>query len=235
MPRWAVSYHRRGTTGSYDRRVPTSPSTSRRRVHGLWLVPLVVGLSAVTSCGDEAHTSAPHQAIGSGVQPRRTGPAAHLLAAGKMPTVGADWAGVDTTSNDLQVLGPCHPVSLVDIGATSAVRRTWNADGSLPRAVQVVARFADNKSAWRAHEVLDSWHADCAGQVDGKVGDRRDVTVSTGVAETYRVAQGDRATDLGILRKGEYLSVVALVGSEARLPDDSSVARAAVKRIAATF
>ena len=105
----------------------------------------------------------------------------------------------------------------------------------MPRAVQVVARFADNKSAWRAHEVLDSWRTDCAGRVDGKVGPLREVAVATGVGQAYRVAQGDRATDLGIVRKGAYLSVVALVASPAKLPEDSALAKAAVKRIAATF
>ncbi len=198
-------------------------------------MPLVIGLSALTSCGDEAHPSAPAQAIGSGVQARKSGPTAHLLAADKMPTAGAEWADVATSGNDAEVLGPCHLASLVDIGALSAVRRTWSADAPVPRAVQVVARFADNKSAWRAHQVLDAWQADCAERVPGSVGSRRDVAVSTGVGEAYRVADNDRATDLGIVRKGEYLSVVALVGAPADLPDDSTVARAAVKRIAATF
>jgi hypothetical protein len=204
---------------------------------------LVVAVTALTSCGDAAHPSAPQgdvqnnapQAIGSGVHARKSGPSAHLLAADKMPTAGTDWVDVATTDNDLQVLGPCHLASLVDIGAMSAVRRTWTTASASPKAIQVVARFADNKSAWRAHQVLDSWQADCAAKVDGTVGDRRTVAVSTGVAEAYQVAQGGTATDIGIVRKGEYLSVVALVGSADALPADSRVARAALKRIAATF
>jgi hypothetical protein len=201
-------------------------------------VPLVIGLTALTSCGDEAHTSVPAEAAGGaigGVPARRSGPAAHLLAADMMPTAGASWAGTDTAADDFEVLGPCHLASLTDIGALAAVRRTWTADASMPRAVQVVARFADNKSAWRAHEVLDSWRADCAGRVDGTVGPLRDVAVATGVGQAYRVAQGDRATDLGIVRKGAFLSIVALVGSPAKLPEDSAAAKAAVKRIAETF
>ena len=146
-----------------------------RRRHAWWLVPLVIGLSALTSCGDEAHPSAPAQAIGSGVQAGKSGPTAQLLAADKMPTAGAEWADVATSGNDAEVLGPCHLASLVDIGALSAVRRTWSADAPVPRAVQVVARFADNKSAWRAHQVLDAWQADCAERVPGSVGSRRDV------------------------------------------------------------
>jgi hypothetical protein len=196
---------------------------------------MVAAVTALTSCGDEAHPSAPTQAIASGVHARKSGPTAHLLGADKMPTAGADWADVATSTDDVEVLGPCHLTSLVDIGALSAVRRTWSAGDAMPRAVQVVARFADNKSAWRAHQVLDSWQGDCADRVDGKVGSRRDVDVSRGVAEAYRVAEGDQASDLGILRKGEYVSVVLLIAAPDQLPADSSAARAAVKRIAATF
>jgi len=230
---------------SYDQRVPTSPRSSRLRLpglHWLWLLPLVVGLSGLTSCGDQAHTSSPRQAVEAdinqavgGVPARRAGPATHLLAADKMPTAGASWAGIDTADNDLEVLGPCHLTSLVDIGALAAVRRTWSADGSVPRAVQVVARFADNKSAWRAHEVLTSWQAECGGRVDGTVGPLHDVAVPTGVGQAYRVSQNNHATDIGIVRKGEFVSVVALVGSLTKLPEDSAVAKAAVRRIAATF
>jgi hypothetical protein len=233
-----VSQHATGAGDSYDRRVPTSPSTTPyapvRRLHGLWLVPLVVGLTALTSCGDEAHPTAPAQAIG-GVTARKTGPPAHLLAADKMPTAGAAWSATETAAGDVEVLGPCHVTSLVDIGALDAVRRTWSADASSPRAVQVVARFADNKSAWRAGQVLEAWRSDCADRVAGTVGPLREVAVSTGAGQAYRVAEGDRATDVGIVRKGEYLSVVTLVSSPAKLPEDSAVAKAAVKRIAATF
>ena len=241
-----MSQHVAGAGDSYDRRVPTSPSTTPsppvsspgsarvRPLHGLWLVPLVVGLTALTSCGDEAHPSAPAQAIG-GVAPRKTGPATHLLAADKMPTAGAAWSGTETAAADVEVLGPCHVTSLVDIGALDAVRRTWSADASSPRAVQVVARFADNKSAWRAGQVLEAWQSDCADRVAGTVGPLRAVVVSTGAGRAYRVAEGERATDVGIVRKGEYLSVVSLTGPASRLPADSAATRAALKRIAATF
>jgi hypothetical protein len=212
-------------------------STPLSTVRLALLTTLVVAVSGLSSCGDEAHPSGAGadagQAIGRQL-PRKSGPAAHLLGADKMPTAGSDWQGVDTSDGD-EVLGPCHLTSLVDIGALSTARRTWSSAGSSPRAVQVVARFADKKSAWRAHEVLDSWQADCAGRVSGSVGSRRAVAVTTGTAEAYRVDQGDRATDLGVVRKGEYLSVVSLVARASDLPADSAATRAALKRIAATF
>ena len=67
------------------------------------------------------------------------------------------------------------------------------------------------------------------------MGSRRAVAVTTGAAEAYRVDQGDRATDLGIVRKGEYLCVVSLVAPADQLPADSAATKAALKRIAATF
>ena len=222
--------------------MPTSPSTSGntrpRRAHGLWLVPLVIVLTALTSCGDAAHTSVPTERAGAAIgqtHARKDGPSAHLLADDQMPTAGASWVSTETAREDFEALGPCHLTPLVDIGALTVARRTWTTGASMPRAVQVVARFADNKSAWRAHEVLDSWRTDCSGRVEGDVGPLREVAVTTGVGQAYRVAQGDRATDLGIVRKGAYLSVVVLVGSPATLPEDSALAKAAVKRIAATY
>jgi hypothetical protein len=207
-------------------------------VHSLWLVPLVIGLTALTSCGDEAHTRVPTERAGAAIgaaQARKDSPSAHLLAADQLPTAGASWSSTETARDDLEALGPCHVAALFDIGALTVARRTWTTDASMPHAVQVVAKFADNKSAWRAHEVLDSWRTDCPGRVDGKVGPLREVAVATGVGQAYRVAQDERATDLGIVRKGAYLSVVVIVASPANLPEDSALAKAAVKKIAATF
>jgi hypothetical protein len=205
--------------------VPTSPRTSRR-LRALLLVPLVLVLSAPAG-----------GASGEALE-RRTRPASHLLATDAMPTAGAAWSNTATVTDDLSILGPCHVTSLVDIGALTAVRRTWastaGSSGS-PRAVQVVARFADGQSAWRAHQVLRSWHQDCTADDDLDVTAMRTVSVSAGVGTAYRVGQGARATDLGILRKGSWLSVVVLVAPSAHIPQHSSLARTAVKRIASTY
>ena len=100
-------------------------------------------------------------------QARKTGPAAHLLAADKMPTAGAAWSGTETAADDVEVLGslPRH--------LAGRHRRPGRRPPHLerrrlaPRAVQVVAKFADNKSAWRAGQVLEAWRSDCADRVAG--------------------------------------------------------------------
>jgi len=186
----------------------------------------------VTACG-AAHstaTSAP-QAISSA----RKGPAAHLLAAGNLPVVAGDWASVDTDNRDLAAVGPCYLTSLTDIGATAAARRTWSAEDATVTGVQVVARFADNKSAWRAHEVLSAWHDKCAARVSGDLGPLRKVAVPRGVGQGFRVTDDEVAVDIGILRRGAYVSVVAISAPAAHFPADARPARTAVKRVAATF
>ncbi|MEO6511231.1 MAG: hypothetical protein ABIO16_09585 [Nocardioides sp.] len=181
----------------------TSPSTVRLAL----LACLVVAVTGLTACGDRAG-----QAIGAAVPRKATGPAAHLMAENDAPSGGSAWRKIRTTDSD-DVVAPCHLTSLVDIGALEVSQRTWSVrKGSTPISRQVVARFADNKSAWRAHQVLDSWHGDCGDRRAGTVEARVPVDVPTGNAEEYRVVTGNVATAIGILRKGEYLSVFSLTG-----------------------
>jgi hypothetical protein len=83
--------------------------------------------------------------------------------------------------------------------------------------------------------VLASWQEGCAAREHVDVGPMRTVSVATGAGQAYRVGRGTRATDLGILRKGAFLSVVVLIAPSADLPAHSAAARAAVRRIAATY
>jgi hypothetical protein len=192
------------------------------------LACLVVAVTALTSCGDHAG-----QAIGAAVPKKATGPAAHLIAENDGPSAGTAWRRIRTTQSD-DVVAPCHLTSLVDIGALEVAQRTWSVrKGSTPIGRQVVARFADNKSAWRAHQVLDSWHGDCGDRGAGTVEARVPVDVPTGKAEQYRVVSGGVATVIGIIRKGEYLSVFALTGPA--LVTTSRQSSEAVGLIAATF
>jgi hypothetical protein len=213
--------------------VPTSPRTSRC-LRVLALAPLVLALTAIGFSAPATSGGVTEGATDRTTE-RRPSPASHLLAPDRMPTPDAAWSETATATDDLSVLGPCHVASLVDIGALTSVRRTWSSPGSTHRATQWVARFADSRSAWRAHQVLVAWRDDCAAEDDRDVTAMRSVSVATGVGNAYRVRQGSRATDVGVLRKGSWISVVAVVGPSSRIPIDSTLARTAVKRIAATF
>lgn len=174
----------------------------------------------------------------------RTSPLeAHLLTAAQVPalTRGTDrsgWTVGETGPEDSVSVGACQKTSLETIGAVTAVRRTFAPAGDARgRATQVVARFADPKSAWRAHEVLRSWHEDC----EAEVGPLRTVEVEAGTGENYRVryaATGLRRARLaafGIVARGEYLSVVEIKAVRRDFPADRAPARVAVRRISRSF
>jgi hypothetical protein len=175
----------------------------------------------------------------------RTTPASHLLTADRMPSPDGEtpWRIADRGREDA-VVGACQKTDLQTIGAISAVRRSFASGPDGPWATQVVAEFADAKSAWRAHEVLRAWQADCEGRLDfdrTEVGPLRTVDVRAGTGEGYRTAYGPRsaargwATGLGIVRRGSHLSVVEYRTAASDYPTDRDPARMAVRRIARTF
>lgn len=174
------------------------------------------------------------------LQPRmRLETAAHLLDAEGLPTVGAGgWVVADTGPEDPErdrAVGACQKTLLASIGAVETVRRTFTAPGRL-EATQVVARFADSRSAWRAHEVLASWRDDCADRIDGgDVGPLEPLDVHAGTGESYRMAARERAAGLGILRAGSYLTLVEVTAGADRYPTGWDPARVAVRRVARTF
>ena len=142
-------------------------------------------------------------------------------------------------------MGACQKTDLETIGAVSAVRRSFASgpDGAAgpPRWSR---EFADAKSAWRAHEVLRAWQADCEERLDfarTEVGPLRTVDVRAGTGEGYRTAYGPRsaergwATGLGIVRRGSHLSVVEYRTAATDYPTERDPARMAVRRIARTF
>jgi hypothetical protein len=150
----------------------------------------------------------------------------------------------DITDPDPVAVGVCHKTDLTTIGALSTVRRTFTSGPGGAVGTQVVAEFADPKSAWRAHEVLRAWQADCAERLDfahTEVGPLRSVRVSAGTGESYRATYGPvaaargRATGLGILRQGSHLSVVEISTARTAYPSERDPSRMAVRRIARTF
>lgn len=171
---------------------------------------------------------------------------AHLLSAAHLPGLGSDltWTVSEDGPEGSEAVGACQKTALTSIGAVSAVRRDFAAADGGARATQVVARFADEKSAWRAHEVLRSWRADCAERLDyprAEIGDLETVTVTAGHADTYRASYGPqapthgRAAGLGIVRHGAWLSIVEVATAPADYPEVRDPAQVAVRRIARSF
>ncbi|MCW2795537.1 MAG: hypothetical protein JWM79_1034 [Nocardioides sp.] len=176
----------------------------------------------------------------------RSATLAHLLAVDVMPTPTRDgsWVVEDQGPEGDRAVGACQKTPLVSIGALTATRRVYAADAGGARATQVVARFADAKSAWRAHEVLAAWREDCETRLDfprKDVGPMQDVPVAAGVGASYAAAYGPRpeaqgvSAGFGIVRKGSYLSIVDISSPPAEWPQRRDPARAAVRRIARTF
>ncbi len=197
--------------------------------------PPAPGPSATTR---PAHGPRGHK-VGA-LQPRmRATTADHLLDADRLPTLGERTWAVDTTGPEDPdrdpAVGACQKTLLGTIGAVETVRRTYTAADRVS-ATQVVARFADSRSAWRAHQVLIAWRDDCADRVDrADVGPMEPVTVRTGTAESYRTAERRHAAGLGILRTGSYLTLVEVTARSERYPDSWDPARVALRRVARTF
>lgn len=165
-------------------------------------------------------------------------PAEHLLGADDLPTLGdRAWSVAATGPDDGTAVGGCQKTALAAIGAVDAVRRSFTADDAVS-ATEVVGRFADPKSAWRAHQVLVAWRDDCEARVrHASVGPLEPVEVEAGAADSYRASFGRRghAAGLGILRTGSYLTLVEVDAGAARYPERWEPARVAVRRIARTF
>ena len=173
---------------------------------------------------------------------RPDGSRTHLLTAETLPPVGkAAWTVAATGPESSRRVGACQQASLVDIGALHAVIRVFTGpDDDGPRSRQLVARFADGKSAWRAHEVLRAWRAECEDHLDRPrtdVGPMERVDLDSARAGHYRATFGPKkdtdAAGLGIVRAGRWLSVVEVTSAADDFPEDWT--RRAVRRIAATF
>lgn len=160
--------------------------------------------------------------------------AEHLLSADELPPLAGDWTARNAA--DEPTVGACQKTGLSTIGALESAQRVFVADGAT--AVQVVARFGDAKSAWRAHEVLAAWRADCAerlGNPASSVGPLEDVSVPTGTGSSYRSAYRKSTAGLGILRTGEYLTLVEITAGPSSYPAGWEPVRVAVRRVARTF
>jgi len=177
----------------------------------------------VAACGTEKAAEDAHDDTSAVDAPTSVAPATledRLIPAAELPGVNDQtvWEAGETAPEGGVPHGSCQRTSLVDIGAQDSVVRTY-AGGDGVTGLQVVAEFADPKSAWRAHQVLKTWTTECAEQLEAgfeKVGPLAPVTVAGGGAQSALVQHGDAGADehafagIAIVRVGEYLSVVEI-------------------------
>lgn len=163
------------------------------------------------------------------------GLAARLLPAADLPGFNDEftWKAVGTRrSEGDEPFGTCHLVDLLSIGATKVAVRDYaptQPDGS-STAGNLVASFADAKTAKRAFEVLRAWHGRCADQLgdyaQSDVGKLQDVpgtgpgAVGHWYLLTYGPAEGEQEAGYfdaqGMVRAGRTVSVLEmrLVGQD---------------------
>lgn len=171
-----------------------------------------------TAMPPEPTEPAPTNTPGPGAAPAAM--VGHLLTAEQLPGLNdrTVWKENATGPSANQPFGDCQKASLTDIGAQQVAVRTFHAHGSQAGA-QMVAQFADAKSAWRAHQVLKSWRKECKQELQGdvrKVGPLSDVPTSRGVAQSYLLQFGNDGEQehnfhgVGITRVAETLSIVTI-------------------------
>ena len=174
--------------------------------------------------------------------PAPAGIEGRLLTAAELPGVNeqTEWTVEATGPQGDTPYGECQRFDFVSLGATEAVLRTFTSNQDTVTAGQVVAEFADAKSAWRAHQVLKSWRSQCADRLKGKqrtVGELTDVDVPAGVGQEYLLQYGDQGADVqhfdgvGIARRGAFLSLVEIdmQGQDYNYPAGESPAARAVR------
>jgi hypothetical protein len=169
------------------------------------------GASAATSpAADGATTQVPAEDTAAEQPSRAAGSpitlSDRLLTAEELPAVGngVGWKAVRTNSREPRGLaGTCHRFGMLSIGAMRVAHRDFApADGGdAGHANELVATFADAKTAWRAFEVLKSWRDDCDARLgrwtQHDVGPMRAVLTGTGEAHSYLLTYGPAEDSAG--------------------------------------
>lgn len=141
-----------------------------------------------------------------------------LLDAHELPILDeTSWSEARTSNREPSALaGTCHHFEMLTIGAGRVAYREFAAaDGGAARTTQLVAQFADAKTAWRAFEVLKSWREDCEEELTkydhSQVGELTRVDAGGSDALRYLVRYGPAGDDASV----EYLDAqgLALVGT----------------------
>ncbi len=149
-----------------------------------------------------------------------------LLPTAAVPGLNAAWRWQDGTTGPpgAKPFEACSRASLVDIGATDAMSRTYfPPDDSDDNAGQQVAEFPDAKTTATAWSVLGSWRARCGEEFSGTLGPQAgkfiSVPVPNGVARWYLVTLEKQNEDtgrfmaVGMIRNGNRITVLQMNNS----------------------
>ena len=177
---------------------------------------------------------------------------ARLLTAQEYPGPNRSfrWTEGRTTKREPAALaGTCHQFSMLSIGAMRVAHRDYLPADASPgaRANELVATFADAKTAWRAFEVLKSWRAECdealAKYDRHDVGELEKVRVGKGEGHWYLLGYGpaEGETDAGyfdaegIALVGNRIAVLrmAVIGQDYNYPAGKEPMVATVRAAAA--
>jgi hypothetical protein len=205
----------------------------------------------MAACGTQtalpSASATPRVSSSAPVADRPAGLRGLLLTADELPAMhgGTDWRVKRTAKEGDQPSGRCQLTSLTAIGATSALVRTFSSAGSDDvGAAQVVAEFADAKSAWRSLEVLKSWRDKCAARLGAgsSVSSLATVGCSPATGHRYLVGTPTSSTTsaskafegIGLVRRGSRISIVLFSahGSSYTYPVGREPETRAVKAIA---
>lgn len=242
------------------RRLRTGPATARtlgvralRRTGGTVLAASLGALAAAVAVTVSAEAPAPVQdartADRTAERPSRalardaapTGDLVdRLLPAGALTSPAPDltWSEVHTEPHEPRVLaGSCHRFPLVSVGAIRVAHRAYVlGQPRAPRATaeHVVARFADPRTAWRAHEVLLAWHADCGETVADRPGVRVTGLHDLDAAQRYALAWvpdgAERVReDVALVRVDSRVALVRVTTQEADARTGRTAVTAAVR------
>jgi hypothetical protein len=223
---------RRPRTGSSTSTAGTLTGRVVRRVGG---AVAGAGIGALAAFLAVSGSTDPSSLLHDAVTPDRTGDrpsraldrddeptgglADRLLPAAALtsPSPGRAWHVLHTELHEPRALaGSCHRFPLVSVGAIRVAHRAYALGRPrAPRATaeHVVARFADARTAWRAHEVLLAWQADC----DETLADRRGVRLTElhdldgaqRYAVTWSPGGAERVReDVALVRVGRRLALV---------------------------
>ena len=142
-----------------------------------------------------------------------------LLPAAEMPGFDEEFiwsSGRTRPTEPRRLIGTCHRFSMLSIGATEVAHRSYDPPpNGNAAASELVADFADRKTAWRAYRTVLSWRESCPSQLRAyprtDVSLLEDVSVERGEAGWWLLKYGPIGDDPDVAAFDA--EGVALVGS----------------------